>query len=95
MNSTSEGLYNNLPLIVVPQFGDQFIVGERIEELKAGINLHTPNISSAEILTAFNKISSEKYFSENAKIIGDSLREAGGYKKAVLEIHNLIKNKGL
>ena len=95
MNSTSEGLYNNLPLIVVPQFGDQFIVGKRIEELKAGINLHTPNISSAEILTAFNKISSEKYFSENAKIIGDSLREAGSYKKAVLEIHNLIKNKGL
>lgn len=91
MNSTSEGLFNNLPLIVVPQFGDQFIVGKRVEELKAGINLHKANITSNDILDAFNKLSSDKSFAENSKIIGKSLRESGGYKKAAMEIQNIIK----
>lgn len=93
MNSTSEGLYNNIPLIVVPQFGDQFIVAKRVEALGAGIRLNSNNIKASDILSAFNKILSNKEFYENnAKKIGDSLRNAGGYEKARLEIHKLVKN---
>lgn len=32
MNSTNEALYNNLPLIIVPQFGDQATVAKRVQE---------------------------------------------------------------
>lgn len=91
MNSTSEGLYNNLPLILVPQFGDQFLVASQVENLGAGINLSNSDITSENILEAYKKITSNQKFKENAMKIGDSLRNSGGYKKAALEIHNLIE----
>lgn len=91
MNSTSEALYNEIPLIVVPQFGDQFIVGKRVEKLGAGINLKKKNISANKILNAFNKIScNEEYFLKNVKKVRESLKMAGGYKKAKYEIDKLI-----
>lgn len=90
MNSTNEGLYNNLPLIIVPQFADQPLVAKRVEELGAGIAL-MDNISANSISEAVNKILLNNSYKENAKKIGQSLKECGGYKKAVQEIHSILK----
>ncbi|MDO4536302.1 MAG: glycosyltransferase [Clostridium perfringens] len=89
MNSSSEGLYNNVPLIVVPQFGDQPVVAKRVEELGAGIPL-MDDISVEAIGNAVNKILSDDSYKENAKKIGESLRACGGYKKAAEAIHEAI-----
>ncbi len=90
MNSSSEGLYNGLPLVVVPQMGDQYIVAKRVEEFGAGIELKD-NVNSNNISEAVNEILSNNSYKENAQRIGKSLRESGGYKKAVDCIHNIIK----
>lgn len=91
MNSTSEGLYNKIPLIVVPQFGDQFIVGKRVEEIGAGINLKNKNITAKEITKAVDKIySNESFYRENVKKVGESLQKSGGYSKAKEEIDGLL-----
>ena len=89
MNSSSEGLYNGLPLIVVPQFGDQFMVAARVVQLEAGISL-IGNANSESIKDSVNKILENDYYKENAKKIGDSLREAGGYKKGAELIHKIL-----
>ena len=89
MNSSSEGLYNNVPLIVVPQFGDQPVVAKRVEELGAGVPL-MEDISPLAIENAVNKILSNDSYKENAKKIGDSLKECGGYEKAAQVIHEAI-----
>ena len=89
MNSSSEGLYNNVPLIVVPQFGDQPVVAKRVEELGAGVPL-MGDISPLAIENAVNKILSDSSYKENAKKVGESLRECGGYKKAAEAIHKVI-----
>ena len=89
MNSSSEGLYNGVPLIVVPQFGDQPLVARRVAELGAGI----PLIGSAtpkDIENAVNQILSNKSFKENAEKIGESLKSCGGYKKAADLIHEML-----
>ena len=89
MNSSSEGLYNGVPLIVVPQFGDQPLVARRVAELGAGI----PLIGSAtpkDIENAVNQILSNKSFKENAEKIGESLKSCGGYKKADDLIHEML-----
>ena len=39
MNSVSESLYYGVPLVVIPQMGEQEIVGRRVEELGAGLYL--------------------------------------------------------
>jgi len=39
MNSVSESLYHGVPVVVIPQMGEQEIVGRRVEELGAGLCL--------------------------------------------------------
>ena len=91
MNSSSEGLYNSVPLVVVPQFGDQPVVAKRVEELGAGIAL-MENRSVQAIRSAVNKILSDDSYKENAKKIGESLKACGGYKKAAEAIYEAIDN---
>lgn len=37
MNSVSESLHFQVPLLLLPQTGDQYYVAERIEQLGAGV----------------------------------------------------------
>ncbi|MGL4990677.1 MAG: macrolide family glycosyltransferase [Sarcina sp.] len=90
MNSSSEALYNNIPLIVVPQMAEQPIVAARVEELGAGINLIEKE-NAQSIKEAVETILNDDSYKENATKIGESLRNSGGYKKAAEYINELIK----
>lgn len=92
MNSTNEGLYYSVPLIVVPHFFDQYIVAQRVAELGAGVIIQKNKVTPKLLYQSVVSILSDISFKENSKKIGNSLREAGGYKKGVNEIFN-IKNK--
>lgn len=94
MNSTNEGLYYDLPLILIPQSVDQPFVANRVAELGAGIVLEKNSITPETLKESMNKILSDISFKTNSEKIGKSLREAGGYKKGVDEIINL-KNSAL
>ena len=89
MNSSSEALYNNVPLIVVPQMAEQPIVAKRIEELKAGINL-MGNVTVEGIKNSVEKVLNNSSYKANAQKIGESFIESGGYAKAVDYIHEII-----
>ncbi len=93
MNSVSEGLYNNIPLIVIPQFADQPAVAARVKELGAGVILNKENINPEILRQAVQEIFRYPSFAENSKKIGHSLRNAGGKKKAVDEILAFRDNK--
>lgn len=86
MNSSSESLYFSVPMLIIPVMGDQPIVAQRIEELEAGVQLDR-NLLTPEILrnTAIHVLSNNIY-TKNSHRIGKSLRNAGGYNKAVDEI---------
>lgn len=94
MNSTNEGLYYDIPLILIPQSVDQPFVANRVAELGAGIVLKKNNITPETLKESMNKILSDNNFKISGAKIGKSLREAGGYKKGVDEIINL-KNSAL
>ncbi|UOB81958.1 glycosyl transferase (plasmid) [Bacillus sp. ZJS3] len=86
MNSSSESLYFGVPMLVIPVMGDQPIVAQRIEELEAGVQLDR-NLLTPEILrnSAIHVLSNNIY-TKNSHRIGKSLKNAGGYNKAVDEI---------
>jgi len=90
MNSTNEGLYYDVPLIVIPQFGDQPAVANRVAELGAGIVIEKDKVTPEVLKQAVVTILSDNKFRINSEKIGKSFREAGGYKKGVDEILNLI-----
>ena len=82
MNSANEGLYFGVPLVVVPQRGDQFIVGSRVAALGAGVMLSPHEVSPAGLRTAVELILNRPDFREKAKCLQSSLRAAGGYLRA-------------
>ena len=89
MNSTNEGLYFDVPLILIPQSVDQPAVANRVVELGAGIVIEKDKVTPEVLKQSVVKILSDNNFRINSEKIGKSLREAGGYKKGADEILNL------
>ena len=45
MNSTNEGLYYDVPLVLIPQSGDQPFVANRVTQLGAGIIIEKDKVT--------------------------------------------------
>ncbi len=88
MNSVSEGLYYNVPLIVIPITADQPFVAQRVSELGAGISLLKDNINEENLKCSLDKLINESDLHKNATKISESYKNAGGYRRAADEIFN-------
>ncbi|HGA1022464.1 TPA: macrolide family glycosyltransferase [Bacillus cereus] len=91
MNSVSEGLYHDTPLVILPITNDQPFVAKRVKELNAGLVLNYERVKVDELKGAVNTLLNNNFYKESSKSIGKSLRDSGGYKRAVDEIFNLKK----
>ncbi|PGS78020.1 glycosyl transferase [Bacillus cereus] len=91
MNSVSEGLYYDTPLVVLPITNDQPFVAKRVVELNAGVSLDYRSITANTLKIMVNNVLNKRIYKEGSKQIGLSLREAGGYQKATDEIFKLKK----
>lgn len=80
MNSASEGLYFQVPLVLFPQTPEQGAVAGRTEELGAGVRLKS--ISEEDILQALKRVLYEPRYKESAVRISDSFRACGGAAEA-------------
>ncbi|QTL52377.1 macrolide family glycosyltransferase [Priestia aryabhattai] len=95
MNSSSEGLYFGVPLVVIPVMGDQPIVANRIEELGAGLQLNRQELDAITLRNTTEQILLNSSFKEKSLEIGKSLRDSGGYKKAVEAILKFKKDANI
>ncbi|OPX43790.1 oleandomycin glycosyltransferase [Ruminiclostridium hungatei] len=95
MNSANESLYYSVPLIAVPHFFDQPIVAYRVAELGAGIVIEKDKVSPERLKEAAVSIFSNRGYRQNSEKAGKTLRAAGGYKRGVDEILNIINSRKL
>jgi MGT family glycosyltransferase len=86
MNSANEGLLYGVPLLVVPQRGDQYMVAGRVAELSAGLPLFTPEATPERLRGMVAHLLAEPRFKQGAQRVSQSLKEAGGYRRAADEI---------
>jgi MGT family glycosyltransferase len=86
MNSANEGLYHGVPLIVVPQRGDQHLVAARVTELGAGLRILPHEATRERLHEAVSKILRDPTFRTKAAGLGATLRSAGGYVGAADEV---------
>ena len=89
MNSVHEGLYYDVPLLLVPQQAEQTFVALRIQELGAGLRL--TDFTPAAIRQAAEQVLSDARFQQQAAALGKSLREAGGYQRAADLVLELVR----
>ncbi|MFD0617729.1 macrolide family glycosyltransferase [Paenibacillus sp. GCM10027629] len=86
MNSTHEGLYYGVPLIVIPQSADQPIIAGQVANIGAGIQLQMQSLTANQLREAVDHMLSLSSFKNAAANIGESFRESGGYHQAADEI---------
>ncbi len=89
MNSASEGLYFQVPLVLFPQTPEQGAVAKRVEELGAGVRMNS--ISEEDILQALQKVLFETEYRENAVRISDSFKVCGGAEEARLFLEDIAR----
>ncbi len=87
-NSTSEGLANGIPMVLVPQKYDQFDISRTVEKLNAGIflNKNTTDITADVLRKAVKEAyDNRETFKKGITKITDSFREARSNRKAIYE----------
>ncbi len=84
MNSASESLYFEVPLVMLPQTSEQKGVAERVSQLGAGIKLD--KLDGASVLSAINKIFNDNTYKQNAVKISDGFKNCSGAKGAADKI---------
>ena len=89
MNSASEGLYFEVPLILCPQTPEQGAVAMRTEELGAGIPIKTG--TAEEIRNAVNTVLSDPKYKKAAVKISESFKGSGGAKEAREFMESIVK----
>jgi MGT family glycosyltransferase len=82
MNSVNEGLYHGVPLVVIPQMGEQQLVGRRVEELGAGLYLAKEEATPRKLRDAVHRILAEPGFRSQAAVVRESFLSAGGVERA-------------
>ncbi|WP_317890342.1 nucleotide disphospho-sugar-binding domain-containing protein [Paenibacillus polymyxa] len=82
MNSISEALYYNVPQVMIPLTSDQPIVASRVQELGAGVVVDKNKLTPASLRAALLEVLSHPTYKEQAHEIGESLRQADGYRHA-------------
>jgi len=91
MNSVNESLMHSIPLLVIPQMGEQHINGKRVEELKAGLLVSNAEAGSARLRHSVRRLLHEPQFREGAAAVRQSYTEAGGVARAAESIRAFIR----
>ena len=89
MNSASEGLFFQVPLVLFPQTPEQDAVAKRVEELGAGVRLKS--IAEEDVLQTLQKVLHEPGYKDNASRISESFRACGGAAEAASFLEEIAK----
>jgi len=86
MNSTHEGLYYGVPLIVIPQSADQPIIAGQVANIGAGIQLEMQSLTANQLREAADHVLNHPSLLKAVANIRESFQKPGGYHQAVDEI---------
>ena len=78
MNGVGESLHYGVPLVIVPQMGEQELVAAQVQRLGAGVRLPRNRVTPESLRAAVQRVLNERAFRDRAVAIGDSFKAAGG-----------------
>jgi MGT family glycosyltransferase len=95
MNSINEGLYFNVPLLVIPRQMEQTINARQTARHGAAVVLGDQppygRTNPTQLRAALDQVLTDDSYRQNAARIGQSFRQSGGYKAAV-EVLTTVPN---
>jgi MGT family glycosyltransferase len=78
MNSVSESLYHGVPMIAVPQMGEQELVARQVEGLGAGLCLDKKEVTADRLRQSVLRVLGDDRFRRQAALVRQSFDAAGG-----------------
>lgn len=78
MNSVSESLYHGVPMVVVPQMGEQDAIASQVEALGAGVRLAKDGVTADVLRGAVDRVRTDGSFQKQAALVRASFDGAGG-----------------
>lgn len=91
LNSISEGIYHQTPLIVLPQAADQFVNADQVAKHKVGVWLKKPVQPPVQLRTLAEHVLTDGEIAHNVSRLRQSFRASGGYQRAADEIFKLVR----
>ncbi len=86
MNSANEGILYHVPMIVLPQQADHYVVAQRVGELGAGLVLDRAQANAERLKTLAAQVITTPSYKEQCVQIAQTLRAGGGYLRAADEL---------
>ena len=93
MNSVSESLYHGVPMVVVPQMGEQQIVAQQVDALGAGLYVAKSNATADRLRGAVRRVLGEETFRRQAALVRQSFETAGGPARGADAILAFVKQR--
>jgi MGT family glycosyltransferase len=81
-NTTTEAFHHGKPLIVLPQFWDQYDNAQRVDETGFGVRLRTYDFGDAELTTALDRLLSDTRLRDRMAAVGAEIRTRDGLTRA-------------
>jgi MGT family glycosyltransferase len=88
INSAHEAMLNGVPMIVLPRSADHFVVAGQVAAAGAGIVLHRSEATAERLMELKSAVLANPAYRHASAAMGQSLRAAGGYRRAADEILN-------
>jgi MGT family glycosyltransferase len=83
MNSTMESLYYGVPMVAIPQTGEESFTAQRIAQMGLGIMLERKAVNAATLREAVERVANDASFRQRAQIMQRiTRREPSGYQRA-------------
>lgn len=92
MNSVSESLHYGVPLVVVPQMGEQELVGRRVEQLGAGVHFARASVTADALRNAVHRVLDDSAFRHGATALAESFKAAGGAARGADAVLAFVRN---
>jgi MGT family glycosyltransferase len=83
INSAHEAMLCGVPMIVLPRAADHYIVAERVAAVGAGMVLNRAQATPARLVELMERVLAEPAYRTRAAAVGETLRAAGGARRAV------------
>ncbi|GHO82464.1 macrolide family glycosyltransferase [Dictyobacter formicarum] len=93
-NSVVEALYYGVPLVVLPLASeDEFVNAKRVQDLMLGLAIEKPHVSASSLRESAMQVLHERKYKEQALLMSDKIKVAGGYRAAAAAILNHVSQK--